>query len=213
MDLHISQPQLAEALMRALDIKGDLPQTVAGVLDASVQVDDLTRPQYQYARRTFIGSAFGGAAAVAGQLSGVALGYATPVDPGVLLEVNGVIIQNVNAGTAAFLVGIVSSSLAGYASSVPAPMDSRWMNPTFQSAPGCTIRTGSAATTRAAQSMAVTLAANSTIYLPIEAVVSSRVARIAGEGGHIIVEGTALNSAVQASFFYRERAAVSSEVL
>lgn len=67
--LPLGNPELSELLLRALQIKGDLPQTVEALYRAQVTVDDLTAPEYRWLRRgtQWQGHAF--VAAVAGQAS------------------------------------------------------------------------------------------------------------------------------------------------
>lgn len=47
----IGQPEISEQLMRALFLKGDLPQFVQGPYGLGVQVLDLTTPEYFHLRR------------------------------------------------------------------------------------------------------------------------------------------------------------------
>lgn len=72
-NLLLGAPGFSEQVMRALGIKGDLPQDLVPYFGATFQLDNFGAPEYAWARRSSLWEMGAQAPAVAGQLSRVAL--------------------------------------------------------------------------------------------------------------------------------------------
>src|SRR5678809_56273 len=107
--------EYAEAVMRSLGLKGDLPRTVGQDFGLGVQLLDLEGPEFQYLKRSVLWESGGTQNAVAAEFGVLALGGragATTRDS--LAVVERCIVTNLGAA-AAFSVGVDWASTATFA--------------------------------------------------------------------------------------------------
>lgn len=125
--LLLGQPDISERLMRALALKGALPQFLGQEFDASVTVEDLTAPEFGYLRRFLPWQAGQAKGAVVGEFSMLTLGPRTNQLRNALAVCDYITISNQNAAAQSFRYGLVPESAIG--SSAPVsngePMDDR----------------------------------------------------------------------------------------
>lgn len=120
-DIAIQQPTWAEGLMRALGLKGNLPSFLRPKVSAEVTLDDLSRAQYLWLRRTQI---------VHYRLAGVAnVGFPTTVQLGVvgslsaatlgqgraMIAIRQLVVSNRNAAAQTLTIGLTPNFAAGIA--------------------------------------------------------------------------------------------------
>jgi hypothetical protein len=212
--LLLGQPDLSEALMRGLALKGSLPQYITGELEPSVTVADLTGPEYYWLRRTTRlcqGLSFAGTAA---QFSGIA--FAPVANAGRSLAVlERVIIAN-SAGVAqSYFFDFFTNSLVGAAAGTPKPtLDDRAMPfnvgqpvPAF----GLVNATSAAGIIGAAGNQVITVAVNQNFELVLNAVFTNRQVNTTPSPMLFMLQGAAVNQALTATFFWRERALLATE--
>jgi hypothetical protein len=107
--------EYAEAVMRSLGLKGDLPRTVGQDFGLGVQLLDLEGPEFQYLKRSVLWESGGTQSAVAAEFGALALGGragATTRDS--LAVVEKCIISNLGA-VATFNIGVDWASTATFA--------------------------------------------------------------------------------------------------
>lgn len=107
--LLLGQPDVSERLMRALALKGALPQFLSREYDGSVTVEDLTAPEYDYLRRFQRFQAGGVVTAVAAQFGQAVLGRNGAGNRGALAVVDKVVIVNLDAAVRSFYVGMLQN--------------------------------------------------------------------------------------------------------
>ena len=108
--------EYAEAVMRALGLKGDLPRDIQTSFGLSLQLLDLEGPEFQYLKRSVLWESGGTQAAVAGEFGVLALGgRAGATTRETLAVVEKCTISNFGAAAAAFTVGVDWASTATFA--------------------------------------------------------------------------------------------------
>jgi hypothetical protein len=122
--LAVGAPEYAERLMRALNVKGDLPNRVASRYELSFTLEDLTRDEFRWLRRTRTFECADGAAAVVGNFSAFELRPAAEV----LTVVESVFIINNGATVQRAIIGIATQNLVGAVASASAVTDERYIN-------------------------------------------------------------------------------------
>lgn len=122
-----AQPEIAERAIRALDLKGDVPNMIDSTEQLSITVEDLTAPEYEWLRRGYRQCVAGAPAAAAGNFSGVVLGTLTPQNS-VLAVIRRFRLYNFAAAAQNFRWAVIQSTAwAGFTlvNSFPAVCDSR----------------------------------------------------------------------------------------
>lgn len=213
-DLLIGQPEISERLMRALTLKGALPQHVDGRIGGSITVMDLTQPDYSWLRREqrFLGGSSQGA--VVGEF-GIAVLGPRPGSVRSTLCVAYADIQNQTGAAGLFRYGFLLEGNIGSALAVGdgGPMDDRVVSGLAAAKPNFGIGTGS----QVADPGPV---AAGRCRLPADgqATVGPFILTNARDAGgiskwHAAVYGSAVNQAVLVTWRWTERTLMQSEVL
>jgi hypothetical protein len=108
--------EYAEAVMRSLGLKGDLPRDVQQSFGLSLQLLDLESAEFQYLKRGVLWESGGTQNAVAGEFGVLALGgRAGATTRDTLAVVEKCVISNIGAAIATFSVGVDWASTATFA--------------------------------------------------------------------------------------------------
>jgi hypothetical protein len=217
--LLLGQPDLAEALMRALALKGELPSYSGNTFDPSVQVDDLTQYEYQYLRRMVRVMAGAGVSAVAAQVPFIGLVPTAGVNRA-LAVIERVIISNPHtaAVTATFGMTEPAIGISAPAAGTPhLPIDDRASrSDAFQYSPQFAISSGTNVGSVFPGGFGVaqvSLAPNASIVVEVGAVMTGRKNPATGAfSGFYVGHGT-VNAPLLADFVWRERQILASEAL
>lgn len=216
--LQLGQPEFSEQLMRAGNLKGDLPGSVATRYQPVFQVDDFTLPEYRALRR--MSRYLGGARqnAVAGEFSFIAL-LPQLTMPRFISICEQVVIGNPDAAARSILVSVGQPgfAVAGGAGAGASTLDDRSQAPNANAAvPYANIRQGTnPAQIISGAAMFFELAPSTTYTIQLGAVLTNRQnnsAVPASVAGVLVQMGTA-NIALSASFIWRERSVLESETL
>lgn len=200
--LETNQQDYATLMNRALQLQRNPP----GVLDPRVQagltIDDLTRPEFQWLRRTNLYEAAGGRLAVVAQRAYMQLVPA----PGMLTVVSEVKIYNANAFTQILNVGMAlgNAPLSGIPTSI---LDDRI--PAFQSA--AAVSSGSTAAPIAPTGQLVVLVTQQSITIPCNYVLTGNKGPAAPPFRCVSVVDTAVNTQINVGFTWSERFLLPSE--
>lgn len=202
--LLLGQPELAELTMRALELKGDLPQLIDPRFQLGLTVDDWTRSEYAWLRRQRLGQCAANVAASALNFNTVYVFVAanTPT----LTVVTQILISNPNAAAATFRYALSNSPLL-VSTFAPLTRDNR----SFTALPGslCGLNQAAAAVLPVSAAT-ITLAPGAAMAIPTEYVLGQRVAPNGFSIG-LVVETAIINSAVNVVMDFRERAALTPE--
>lgn len=207
--LLLGQPELTEQLMRALDIKGDAPRLIEGTYSGQVIAENLTRPEFDYLRRTNRFARGRRVAPVAAQFSQIAFGYPTTFTGRALVLLDTVVIQNNNAAAVLTVnfgfgpVGAITPDAAfpGLAS------DDRLL---VAQSLAC-IGVGANAASPLPTTAEVTLPASTVLVLNLPFILTNnRPAALTQQPFYIV--GGATNIGFGANFYWRERVILSSEL-
>lgn len=99
--------EYAEAVMRTLGLKGDLPADIETMFGLGFQLNDLSDPEFQYLRRAVLWESGGTCSAVAAEFGIFALGgRAGATTRQIMAIVEEVTISNIAAAVNAFSVGV-----------------------------------------------------------------------------------------------------------
>jgi hypothetical protein len=216
--LLVGQPDVAERMMRALALKGTLPQYIDGDYDPVVLVEDLTGREYDYLRR-FIpwSAAFGQAAGGAGVWSLVGIGPKSSQGRSAIAVVDRVWILNQTAGALSYRLGLMPTSAVGslLAATGVAPIDDRVLNnvPAGQNglfAGGSGTNAVDPITLIPGSTMVFTVPAGSTLEVVGPWILSGAV-NTAGSQHYLAITPVLANTQVNATFYWRERAMMSTE--
>lgn len=206
-------PELAERMMRALNLRGSLPEQVSERFDASITVEDLTAAEFAYLRRTRRFAAFGEVPALAGEFSTVSLvdaaGGGAIFATNFLAVVEGVWLNNVNATAAVFNLFLAAGALVNEAvgSGGSNNLDSRlWTGGTKGTALlGAVNRQDIANPYAIANAIGRwSVPAGASLYVPLDLVLTS--------GFSLGVQPALQNTACSVTFVWRERTATESEL-
>lgn len=212
--LLLGQPELSELIMRGLALKGSLPQYLGSELEPSVTVADLTQPEFYWLRRiTRLFQGFN-LAATAAQFSGIC--FAPVAGAGRSLAVlERIILINATATQQSYFFDTFTNSLVGSAPGIPrATLDDRAMPfnvgqpvPAF----GLVNATSAAGVIGASGNNVLTLPAGGTFVLDLNCIFTNRPVNTTPSPMLFMLQGSAVNLPLQATFFWRERAMLATE--
>jgi hypothetical protein len=204
------QAEIAERLMRALNIKGDLPDKLEPIFSLDVTTEDLTLPEFWYLRR---GAYFDGGAspvATAAQYSFVSLG-APQLSP-VLAVVEKVTIYNPDVVARTFNVG-TTYTVTNPANAEQLPRESR---DGFRRSAFCVAaRTSATAQLTGNASYLAVVPAGGQVVVDGPWMLSAAKLSPAGPPGQlpqVTVQSENFNIAMRAHFVWRERFQQESEL-
>ncbi len=206
--LTLRQSQIPERVMRALEIKGDLPYTIDPMYSLDISVADLTTFDYEYLRRTiaYRGQAF--QAAVAAQF----FQFGMIGNVNVITVVDELTIINLNAAAIVFLVG-TEASLGNGGTTINqrgGSIDDRAANAISGSIFG--IGTAAASFMLGSRNTAVIVPGNGSVTLTDVAVLTGNRLNASPFQAALKVESLTANSPAWVSVNWRERAAATSEL-
>jgi len=200
--IEANQQDYATQLNRALQLQRNPPSVVDPRVKLTLQLDDFTRPEFQYLRRTNLFEAAGGRLAVAGQRAYIQLIPAV----GILTVVSEIKLYNPNPGAQVLDVGMALSNAA----TVPIPTSTRDDRiPQFQSAGA--VSSGSNAAPIAPVGQLVVIPANGTLTIPCDYVFSGGKGALAGPFRCLAVVDRAVNQNINVGFTWSERFLLPSE--
>jgi hypothetical protein len=216
--LLIGQPDIGERLMRALALKGQLPQYIDGDIDPSVTVEDLTGREYDYLRR-FIpwAASFGQVAGGAGVWSLVGIGPKSTQGRSAIAVVDRVWIQNSTAGALTYRLGLFPTTATGTLLAVTgvAPIDDRVLNNVPAGQNGLFAGGGG---TSAVDPITGIPGSTATFTVPggntFEVVgpwILTGATNTAGAQHYLAITPVLANTVVNATFYWRERALLATE--
>jgi len=210
--LLLGQNELSEQLMRALELKGDLPRRIDPRYQVGINALDLTTVEFNWLRRTRQYFFTANQAAVAANIVRI-FGQLNPVAPesSALVVIEGFYLNNFTAAALTYRVGI-STSLALLGAGVPGIRDTR------QTLGGL----NSTLLTATAQSVVNSIAVPSAFIISVPAgssvwchfpqfVITSQVSSTTGNPHTFIIENDAVNQPIIGGFWWRERSPLSSE--
>lgn len=215
--LLIGQPNLAEALTRALALKGSPPQYVQDTVGVSIEGLSLRDVEFLWLQRTMRLSFGIGLPAVAAQFAQCALTpTAGALDQSILCLCEKIIFANTTAGALNYCFDL--QPVAGLANAATVPksaLDDRAipfnaLQPT--PAYGVTDATGAVSITQAGRQL-VAVPAGSSIVLDVNMILSARriLPGVTFDPASIVVSNTTLNSPLNVGFIWRERKLMQSE--
>lgn len=211
--LLVGQPDIAGRLSRALALKGELPQFTEQDYNLGITVEDLTRPEFNWLRRE--ARYFGGTqvGAVAAQFSQITFSTLVAGTRG-LAVVEKIVLSNITGAANGFIVGM---SLTGGSVIAPtlnaAPGDDRVGIAPGGFGPGMFgVGFGTSAGTPIAAPTFTTiqLPANESFVLEGPWVLTGAPIGIARS--ILVVTSTQVNVAIAASFYWRERSLLATEL-
>lgn len=223
MEYLVGQPDLAALLMRAYELKGDLPDVIDGSFQSIIAVDSMLQPEYQALRRMPLlqGGVFVGA--VAAQFSYALLttrGGIAATATRILAVVEKVLVSNPTAANQSYIM-MINADNPGGAGPASNPRDDRF----------------SGAVSGSAFESAYGVAFGNNALSPAGPIVAGRTLRFTiPPGGNIQIEGpwvltnrldpggsgfslalaitpSLVNLPLEANFFWRERQILQSELL
>ena len=205
------QPAVAERMMRALDMKGDLPENVDAKFRSTILVEDLTGAEYDFLRRTsrWLGAAR--TAAVAAQYGTIAFGFGAAAGERGLLAVETLFLNNENAAQIVVFVGVTASTIA-LTTPPTSPMDDRQYVAAAQSGMGAFGTLVSAAAPPFADpNFKVLVAANSSVAVTLPVILTNK---DPGSASKLVLamHTGAVNQTLSVALVWREGALVSGEL-
>lgn len=212
--LLLGQPELAEALMRALELKGDLPEFLLPRFSPVVQVLDLAQPEFHYLRRTNWWQGGVRTAAVAAQFSYAFLGRNAvgAVRRNAIAVCEHIVLTNPNAAAGGYLIYLLANGAApGSGSNSGIPMDDRIASAgVLNAAANYTIGSATSATDFApggsvAGPMRVQLTPATTLIVPGPWILTGQVDSAGVNPVQLVVQTNSLNVELNAAFVWRER--------
>lgn len=211
--------------MRALEIKGDLPQHLTPEYTPTIQANDLTEPEFQYLRRTELKCAGAGQLAVAAQFSYAALMRALgtfTIDRLALAVVERIVITNTSAGGLNFFLYFdqLGTPVVTPAPTVDVfPRDDRAGSGTLQTTQGLFVQVvGASATDRSlnyGHKLTYAVPASSSLSIEGPFILTGRgdpTGGVANPLTYLVVQTAALNTNLNVNFFWRERLLLPSEL-
>lgn len=215
--LLLGQPDLAEALMRSLGLKGALPQYIESEFNASISALDLADPEYLWLRRTQRYQQTLQVGPVAAQFSQIVFAPVAGA-PRTLAVLEKVIITNSQAAAAQnFIWDFYVDAVTGFApAAIPkSGFDDRgWPFNTGQPVPafGLINATGAAAkVVIGGGSGWISLPASTSFVLDVAGVFTARSITNTPAPLFFAVAAQAVNLPLTATFIWRERAMLASE--
>lgn len=223
MQYLVGQPDLAAILMRAYELKGDLPDAIEGTFQSTIEADSMLQPEYQALRRMPLlqGGVF--VAAVAAQFSYALLttrGGIAATNTRILAVVEKILVTNPAVAAQGFQV-MLNADNPGAAGPAANPRDDRFSGAVagsaFESAYGVASGTNAlspAGPIVAGRTLRFTLPAGGGLVLTGPWVLTNRLdPNGSGFPLALAVSGTAVNLALECNFFWRERQILQSELL
>jgi hypothetical protein len=206
----IGQSEYAERLMRALALKGDLPQYIAPVADLSYTQEDFTRFDWCWLRRETRWSVGGTGVAGVGVFSIFAFAAQSAVGRQTLASVDKIIVSNPSAATISVNFGLTMAGVGGVALTRFGQMlDDRQ----FQAAQsGFAAGTGqNAASPAPAQCFLFSIPAGGSFDLPVCPLLMTN-ADNGVFGSAFVIVPTVVNVGMQVGMTWRERQLSDSEL-
>jgi hypothetical protein len=211
--LLVGQPDLAEGIMRALAIKGAPPYELEPQYGLSVNVMDLTAPEFLWARRVMRLSQGIVLNAVAAQFSQAAF---TPIAGAArtMCVVEKLFLTNTNAAASTFLIDSQPSTAVTAAPGVPKsglddralPFNQLQPTPSF----GLVSLTAAAALTGTG-AMVFALPSQGTLVLDLNWVFTARVPNTLPAPSSLLIQNGTVNTSMHAAVVWRERTLLASE--
>lgn len=212
------QPELTEALMKAYELKGDLPDGIVGQLAPVIEVDSLhvgRSPEYGRLRRWALARGGDNVPAVAAQLSWSGVIPRSATVRGICV-VELVQVSNPSAATLAFQ--LAQAQIPGAVGGNATVRDDR-MN---QISPGGSFFTGlfgvvsgqsagAVIPAGAGQNFTFNLPAGGSIVIPLDDVLTGKPNDTSNPVG-VFVQATTVNTAINVGWRWRERQALASEL-
>jgi hypothetical protein len=208
--LVLRNPDLAEHLMRALELKGDLPQALSSFFTPVIQALDLTTEDLLYLRRITRWSVGVNMAAVAGQFAVSHLvPNSSPAPRAMLAMVDAVLVSNPNAATMPFQYGVSILGSGQAITSQGNPLDDRQIGAprAFYAAGG----NNQAAPSIPSASAIASIPAGGSLWIYPKAVLTGKDNTV--NLTSFFVAGQAVNQALQVVYHWRERAITVSELI
>lgn len=203
-------------LLRALNTKGNTPADVQASFSPGLTIDDFTLPEYHFLRRMIRFSHSSDVTAVAAQFGHIVFGSNNPGQR-TLCVLEKMIIVNTSAATLAFRYGMHLKTLgvSPTGPTSPGPLDDRSFRPDGTNIPFSAF--SASQFSNAAQQLPTTdfpqvvLPTNTFFVVDnIGAILTSRV--VSGGEIHWYVQAGTVNTGYSASFYWRERAILPSEL-
>lgn len=205
----IGQPELSELVMRALALKGDLPQLCDPVYGLSLQADDWTLPEYQYLRRMGRWQAGEGTAAVAAQFAYWVLGPRTLGRN--LCVVERLLINNFSGTPFTFYVYLSQNAAVPGNGTIALPTDDRLNLGDLTSRGNFSIGVGNiAADAHPSGSAIITIPATTAFMLDAPYVLSGQ--RFGGVATQLVVQHSQVNVQFHCTAWWRERSIQDTEL-
>lgn len=203
----IGQPTVAEQVMRALGLKGDLPQRVDGLFALGLTVDDFTRPEYAWLRRESLYEQGANIAAVAAQFSNA---YLTITGQRALAVVEQIIIVNLDAAaTRNFRFAVRSVTAFPYAvTGTGSSRDDRATGPANSIA---RFGSGTSAARQVNGGPFVSVPSLGTLIVPVSIILTGATDNTGAQGA-LCVETDIVNVPCMIGWIWRERSIMDSEL-
>lgn len=203
----LGQPTLAERMMRAWELKGDLPRMLLDQFQPVTLVEDLTREEYYWLQRGRRYARTDEVAAVAAQQALWQMNLNTSIPPGAMIACTEyIVLMNNDAATGlGFTIGLQPlPTTVPFVATEFGPMDDR-QQPlvTGPSSFILGVTTTAAPPLLAGEGIKVRVPAGQTIVLPFRFVLTGRMA--------LNIVAANVNQAAGAGVVWRERAALSTE--
>lgn len=200
--------------MRALALKGQLPQYLDPEFQASINLADLTDAEFRYLRRETLWEAGLTQAAVVGEFGVLVVGpknNSTRTTLGVIEEV---IVQNIAGSATSLRVGLISTANTGSAANAGAgvPRDDRYAGASNQSVFGVGVGSNAVSPTTYTNTSFIRLGVDAIATVKGPWVLTNGVGPTAASQVLMGVWGTEVNKALQAHFIWRERALLTTEL-
>ncbi len=201
--LETRDPRVWERLLRAQDLKGDIPQLLAALLSPVALLEDYSQPEYAWLRRTRRLTAASSIGAVAAQYPVVQL---TNASSNRIIRVRQLSILNMNAGGAITVgVGIVKTAVAVFGSLTFPMCDDRQPPTTAPGAGNMGATNLAAPMTEMLDMFRLRMPADTMVVLDVPWVLAGL------NNGYLTIHGQNQNTALGASVVYDERDQLSSE--
>lgn len=210
--LLLNAPQIAEAIMRAFGLKGDLPRPVRGEYQLIAKVADLTLPEYAWLQRASLWNRGSSQSAVAGEFP--IFSFATRVaaqSRSVMAIVDQVLITNNAAAAQTFLVGVsINGSGIADPGSANLPRDDRIFTTGAQSSFAVGNGTNPVNPLVGLGAMQFDIPAGGTFMVPGPWILTNNSNAVFRT--NLLVVGNTVNTSARCTFWWRERLCIDSEL-
>lgn len=210
--LLLNAPQYAEAIMRALGLKGDLPRPVRGEYNLDAHVIDLTAFEYLWLQRTSTWVRGSSQNAVAAEFPIFA--FATRVaaqSRSVMAIVDQVLINNLSAAAMTFLIGLtIQGTGIADPGSANLPRDDRIFTTGTVSSFAVGNGTNPVNPIVGLGGIQVDIPANGTLMVPGPWVLTNNANATFRTA--LVVVGNTVNTGARVSYWWRERLCIDSEL-